>query len=76
MPELPVLSGKELLAALERAGFFVTRQRGSHAQMRHADGRRTTVPLHGHRDMPRGTLRAILRDIDITVEHLEELLNG
>lgn len=74
MPELPVVSGKSVTRALEKAGFQITRQTGSHCQMRHPDGRRASVPIHANRDMPRGTLKGILKDIEITVEHFAELL--
>jgi predicted RNA binding protein YcfA (HicA-like mRNA interferase family) len=42
--------------------------------MKHADGRRTTVPVHQGRDIRPGTLRAILRDIGLGPEDLKELL--
>jgi predicted RNA binding protein YcfA (HicA-like mRNA interferase family) len=45
--KLPRLTGRELIAALEKAGFSVVRVRGSHHMLRHADGRTTTVPAHG-----------------------------
>ena len=48
---------------------------GSHRVMKHADGRRTTVPMHG-KDIPKGTLLAILRDIEITKEDFVKLLKG
>ena len=43
------------------------RQRGSHKQFRHADGRVTTVPMHAGRDISRTLLRQICRDIRMTV---------
>jgi predicted RNA binding protein YcfA (HicA-like mRNA interferase family) len=46
MPKPPVLKPKEVVAILERLGFVEVRQRGSHRQYRHADGRGTTVPFH------------------------------
>lgn len=74
MAELPVVSGKDVVKILEKAGFSMVRQVGSHCQMRHADGRRATIPIHGNRDMPRGTLKAILRDIEIDTETFLKLL--
>ena len=71
---LPIVSGKTVVHALTSAGFTVVRQAGSHCQLRHADGRRTTVPIHAHRDMPRGTLKGILRDIDIDTDAFLSLL--
>ena len=66
----PVLKPREVLALLERRGFVQVRQRGSHVQLRHPDGRGTTVPLHAGRDIAPPLLRQIARDIGITVEEL------
>jgi predicted RNA binding protein YcfA (HicA-like mRNA interferase family) len=49
-------------------GFEEARQRGSHKQFRHADGRRTTVPVHGGRDIAPLLLRQIIKDIRVTAE--------
>jgi predicted RNA binding protein YcfA (HicA-like mRNA interferase family) len=57
---------------LERLGFNAMRQRGSHIQYRHADGRGTTVPMHKGRDIAPSLLRQIARDIALTVEELLE----
>jgi predicted RNA binding protein YcfA (HicA-like mRNA interferase family) len=65
---LPVLSPREVIAILSRLGFEEIRQRGSHKQFRHSDGRRTTVPVHGGRDVSPILLRQIIRDIGLTVE--------
>ncbi len=67
MPPLPSVSGVRIVRALERHGFKVT---GSHHIMRHPDGRGTTVPVHGNRDVAKGTLRGILSDIGMTIEQL------
>lgn len=74
MPPLPVLRGDQLLKALDKAGFVVVRVRGSHHHVRHEDGRGTTVPVHGVREIPRGTLRSILGHLGMTVEELKQLL--
>jgi predicted RNA binding protein YcfA (HicA-like mRNA interferase family) len=72
MPPLPVISGADCVRALERLGYVVIRQRGSHIRM-HAPGRKpVTVP--DHRSLDRGTLRSIIRDADLTVEAFLELL--
>jgi len=57
-------------ARLERLGFREVRQRGSHKQYRHPDGRATTVPFHAGRDISPTLLRLIARDIGLTVEEL------
>ncbi len=67
MPKLPVLTARKLLKILIRAGFYEHHQSGSHIQMKHSDGRRTTVPFH-NQEIRRGTLRAIINDIEMTVD--------
>jgi predicted RNA binding protein YcfA (HicA-like mRNA interferase family) len=57
---------------LNRMGFEEVRQRGSHKQFRHVDGRRTTVPFHSGRDISPLLLRQIIRDIGSTVEEFLE----
>lgn len=70
MPPLPSVSGIRVVRALERHGFKVARVSGSHRIMRHADGRGTTVPVHGNRDVAKGTLRGILNDVGMTIAQL------
>lgn len=65
MGKLPVLNPREVIAILNRLGFIEVRQRGSHKQFRHADGRVTTVPVHGGRDIATSLLRKILKDIGV-----------
>jgi predicted RNA binding protein YcfA (HicA-like mRNA interferase family) len=60
------------MRVLERLGFGLVRQRGSHCQFRHADGRATTVPDHRDRDISPFLLRQIVRDIGLTVEEFLE----
>jgi predicted RNA binding protein YcfA (HicA-like mRNA interferase family) len=68
MARLPVLKPREVVRVLEKMGFVEVRQRGSHKQYRHADGRCTTVPFHGSRDVSPLLLRQILKDIRVTPE--------
>ena len=70
MPGVPVLKPREVIAVLNALGFSEVRQRGSHKQFRHADGRATTVPFHAGRDISPILLRKIARDIGLTVEEL------
>jgi predicted RNA binding protein YcfA (HicA-like mRNA interferase family) len=72
MPKLPVLKAREVMAALERAGFRLVRQRGSHAQFKRGN-LLVTVPNHPG-DLNPGVLRSILRQAQITPEELKELL--
>lgn len=68
MAKPPVLKPREVAAILEKLGFFEVRQRGSHKQYRHPDGRGTTVPFHPGRDISPILLRKIARDIGLTIE--------
>lgn len=55
---------------LESLGFVEVRQKGSHKQFRHEDGRGTTVPFHKGRDISPKLLRQIASDIRLTVEEM------
>jgi len=66
--KLPMLKPRQVIAALEQLGFVEVRQRGSHKQFRHSDGRVTTVPDHRGRDIAPGLLRKILEDIRVRPE--------
>jgi predicted RNA binding protein YcfA (HicA-like mRNA interferase family) len=70
MGKLPVLKPREVCRILETLGFSLVRQRGSHMQYRHADGRGTTVPNHSGRDISPILLRQIARDVGMTAEEL------
>ncbi len=61
---------KELVRILERNGFVLDRQTGSHAHYRHSDGRWTTIPVH-NKELRKGTLHAILKDTQLQLEDLE-----
>lgn len=71
MPKLPRISGAELVRALERMGFGIARQRGSHVVLKRstAEGTRgCVVPLHP--ELKSGTLTSILRQAGVTVDDL------
>jgi predicted RNA binding protein YcfA (HicA-like mRNA interferase family) len=70
MGSLPVLKSLEVCRRLEALGFVEVRRKGSHVQLRHSDGRGTTVPLHKGRDIAPPLLRQIAKDIGLTVEEL------
>ena len=63
MPKLPVLSGADVIKALERLGFAQVRQRGSHVVLRRGSAG-TVVPMH--REVKTGTLAGILRQAGVT----------
>lgn len=68
MSKPPVLKPREVCRLLEKIGFNLVRQRGSHMQYRHADGRCTTVPNHPGRDISPILLRQICKDIGLTLD--------
>lgn len=72
MPRLPVISGSDCIKALERAGYRVRRQRGSHVRLACDLRPPVTVPLHDELD--RGTLRSIIRATELTVDEFLALL--
>ena len=74
MTRLPRLKGKDVVRALQRAGFTIARTRGSHVFVQHSDGRVTTVPVHAGETLGPGLLRAILRDVEMTTDQFSEFL--
>ena len=73
MSKLPQVSGADVVGALQKLGFTVRRQHGSHIIMRRDDPFVQTV-VPNHRQLDRGTLRAILRQSGISAEELTKLL--
>ncbi|HJS51815.1 MAG TPA: type II toxin-antitoxin system HicA family toxin, partial [Pyrinomonadaceae bacterium] len=67
MGKIPVLKPREVVRILERMGFVEVRQRGSHKQFNHEDGRFTTVPVHQGRDISPFLLRKIAEDLRVSV---------
>lgn len=70
MAKIPPLKPQEVIRLLALLGFHEVRQRGSHKQFRHADGRATTVPFHQGRDISPILLRQIAKDIEVSAEEL------
>lgn len=75
MPALPVVAARRLLQALQRAGFRIHHQTGSHVHLRHPDRPhlRVVVPYHGRELAPK-TLRTIIAQADMTMEEFVALL--
>jgi len=73
MPRLPVVTPKKLIKILRQLGFTHIHGKGSHMFFAHPDGRKTVIAMHD-REIRRGTLLAILDDIQITREELAKLL--
>lgn len=76
MSKLPVIKSKELIRAFNRLGFFERHRVGSHAQFKHSDGRRITVPIHSGKDIKKKTLRGIINDLNISVEEFVKILKS
>ena len=74
MPKLPRLTAREVTTVLERIGFSLTRQSGSHQIFKNAAGKRATVPFHASRILHPKVLKSILRDAELSLEDLEKLL--
>lgn len=74
MTALPGIRGKDLIAALKRAGFEVVRARGSQHFLRHSDGRTAVAPVHAGETLGPGLLSKILRDCEVSREELQQLL--
>ena len=72
MSRLPVVSGRVLIKALVRLGYTIRDQEGSHVHLRHPTHPSLTIP--NHREIARGTLRAIIRQADLSVDELIRLL--
>ena len=69
MAEYPTISFKTLISRLKTLGFEPVRQKGSHIRFVHPDGRKTTIPDHGNKDVPKGLLSKIIRyDLDMKNE--------
>ncbi|MGA2430389.1 MAG: type II toxin-antitoxin system HicA family toxin [Candidatus Acidiferrum sp.] len=70
-PKIPVVSGEQLIRALKEFGYVSVRQKGSHVRLRHAtDPKRLAVTIPLHDEIAFGTLRRILRDVQISAEQL------
>jgi predicted RNA binding protein YcfA (HicA-like mRNA interferase family) len=73
--KLPAVSGKQVVAVLEREGWYVKRVRGSHHVLRHPSiPDAIPVPVHGRRSVKRGTLASILRTAGISREEFAKAL--
>lgn len=77
MSKLPLANARTLEKLLFKLGFERVRSKGSHVFYRHPDGRYTTIPHHKGRDISRPLIRAILKQVDLSIEeyaqHLKEL---
>mgnify|MGYP001562090176 FL=1 len=71
---LPKLTAKEIIFVLEKLGFFLARQSGSHKIYKNMEGKRATVPFHSSKILHPKILKSIMKDADINKNQLKELL--
>jgi predicted RNA binding protein YcfA (HicA-like mRNA interferase family) len=71
-PKLPVVSGAQLIKAFGKLGYYIRSQQGSHIHLRHPVHPPLTIP--NHREVARGTLRAIIRQAGLSLDSFVELL--
>jgi len=74
MTRMPRLTGREVIAALAKAGFEVVRVKGSHHFVRHPDGRTTVVPVHSGETIGPGLMTKILSDCEMTQDEFTSRL--
>lgn len=73
MSKLPAISGQECIKALQKAGFTILRQKGSHIILRRQDPF-SEVVVPNHRELDKGTLRSIIRQAELSIDEFIELL--
>jgi predicted RNA binding protein YcfA (HicA-like mRNA interferase family) len=74
MNRLPVVSGAELCKMLAQKGYEIDHQKGSHIILRQADFPCHRLNVPNHKELPKGTLRAILRQAGLTADEFLELI--
>jgi len=72
--KLPRVTADEIIRVLEKLGFFLSRQSGSHKIYKNKQGRRVTVPYHSGDVLHPKILKSILKDADLTIDHLRDLI--
>ena len=74
MAKLPRLTARQIIKILEKSGFTLTRQSGSHMIFKNASGKRATVPFHASKILHPKVIKSILRDANLTIEEVARLL--
>ncbi|MFL6283197.1 MAG: type II toxin-antitoxin system HicA family toxin [Pyrinomonadaceae bacterium] len=74
MSELPRISGREVIKALRKVGYEQDRQRGSHVVLRQTTAPHRRVVVPDHKEVAKGTLRAIIKQVGLTVDEFKKLL--
>ncbi|QHV01456.1 type II toxin-antitoxin system HicA family toxin [Synechocystis sp. CACIAM 05] len=75
MAKLPTVTSTQLIVVLQKLGFKVIRQKGSHVRLKDQDNRVVTIPIHAGKTIGKGLLLKIIRDAEITKEELIRLLD-
>lgn len=73
---MPVIRAKDLIKLLGILGYQIDHIQGSHHILRRSDGKKITVPVHGNREIPTGTLHGILFDAGVSRDEFLQLLLG
>ena len=73
MAKLPVIKPRQVVKLLEKIGFVIKRQAGSHIRLIHEDGRAVTISIHS-KDLPKGTLASILRQAKLQSDEFVRLV--
>lgn len=73
--KLPRITAGEAIRVLEKAGFFLARQSGSHKIYKNREGKRVTIPYHSGKILHPKVLNSILKDADLTVDKFKELMS-
>lgn len=72
--KLPVVSGSEAAKAFRKVGYQFDEQHGSHMILRHANAPHRRLSVPNHKELAKGTLRALIREAGLTVEEFASLL--
>jgi predicted RNA binding protein YcfA (HicA-like mRNA interferase family) len=76
MPRIPRVTADDVIRVLERIGFHLARQSGSHKIYKNPEGKRVTVPYHAGKIIHPKVLKSILRDAGLSTERFEDLLRS
>jgi len=73
LTKLVVISPAKMAKILEKLGFRLVRQKGSHAFYQHSDGKATVIPVHKGEDLGKGIIKSIINDIEISLVEYDKL---
>ena len=76
MAKLPVVSSDTAIRAFQRAGYWVDHRTGSHVILRHPGSNRRLLSVPNRKELPKGTLRGLIRSAGLTIEEFREFLRG